>query len=435
MNLHLSGAPRTLAIFALLSLAAASRVACEPSPETVLIAQTGWTSSIDNISLADLRREYCAGRIAATARARAQKWADCAVNTAPTTAAAFYPASKDRILLLDSSETTPRMKTLRIDGHSPFAQPEQYPLGRPRRYTHFIFTGVTALSRYTGKSADANGVGVLTEKVRPFFQTADFIHVSNEVSFTPSCEFIPGTRFCSKQPHFQAFRDLRVNVVELTGNHNRDYGNEPFLRTLEWFHSNGMKTFGGGRDEQNANEPLVLTANGTTLVLIGFNELCPLHECAEGRTPGANRFDPAKAKAAIQAARQKYPNAFIMSTVQYGEVSSYKPTESQRRISYALLDDGADLSFGSQAHQVQQMEFRKGKVILHGIGNFLFDQTHTYGLRQGYFMNLYFDGNRLAGMEPVFTWIDEKFRPVPASDAQTKEIKAAIYSDELLYKD
>ena len=58
----------------------------------------------------------------------------------------------------------------------------------------------------------------------------------------------------------------------------------------------------------------------------------------------------------------------------------------------------------------------------------------NFGLRQGYFMNLYFQGNRLAGMEPVFTWIDEKFRPVPATPAQAREIKSAIYSDDLLYK-
>ena len=56
----------------------------------------------------------------------------------------------------------------------------------------------------------------------------------------------------------------------------------------------------------------------------------------------------------------------------------------------ALLDAGADLVFGSQAHQVQQMEFYNGKVILYGLGNFFFDQIHAPGVRQGYFMNLYF---------------------------------------------
>lgn len=102
--------------------------------------------------------------------------------------------------------------------------------------------------------------------------------------------------------------------------------------------------------------------------------------------------------------------------------------------SLALVEAGADLVFGSQAHQVQQMEFHAGKVILYGLGNFFFDQLHAPGLRQGYFMNLYFSHNRLVAMEPVFTWLDERFRPAIATEKQAAQIRASIYADELLYK-
>jgi hypothetical protein len=37
-------------------------------------------------------------------------------------------------------------------------------------------------------------------------------------------------------------------------------------------------------------------------------------------------------------------------------------------------------------------------------------------------------------MEPVFTWIDEKRRPVIATGPQAAQIRKAIYSDKLLYK-
>ena len=80
------------------------------------------------------------------------------------------------------------------------------------------------------------------------------------------------------------------------------------------------------------------------------------------------------------------------------------------------------------------MEFHKGKVILYGLGNFLFDQIHATGVRQGYFMNLHFGGGRLLAMEPVFTWIDEKRRPAIATQEQAAQIRSAIYADQLLYK-
>jgi len=271
--------------------------------------------------------------------------------------------------------------------------------------------------------------------VKPFFQSADYVHVSNEVSFMNGCVFAPGTRFCSKEPHFQAYREIRANVVELTGNHTRDFGDEPFLKTLAWFERNGMKTFGGGRNAAQASKPLYLALKGGgTISLAGFNELCPLRECADASVPGANQYTRDRAKSTIDAIRKQNPRAFIIATVQFGEVNSYKPTENQRKISYDLAETGADLVFGSQAHQVQQMEFYKGKILLHGLGNFFFDQTHTFGLRQGYFMNLYFYKGRLISMRPVFTWIDERFRPVPANAEQARQIKESIYSDDLLYR-
>jgi poly-gamma-glutamate synthesis protein (capsule biosynthesis protein) len=412
-------------------------------PAGVLLAQAGWTSALNDISAARLKSEYCAGRVQKTERAAATAHDIFGCDAGPQFVAplAFYPRSKDRIILVDLTEAIPLLKTLTVDSvsylHSPSSKyPLQSRVGRAQLpITHMIMTGTTAITRATGMSADQYGPGVLTEKVAPYFQKADYVHVSNEVSFMDRCAFQFGLRFCSKQAHFQAFKDIRVNVVELTGNHNRDFGIEPFLTTLAWFRDNGMRTFGGGRDEVDANTPIFLDLKGGGAIgMVGFNELCPLAECANGKTPGANRFKIEKARAVIQDMKTKRSDAFVIATVQFGEIGAYAPTPSQRAISLALIDAGADLVFGSQAHQAQQMEFHKGRVILYGLGNFFFDQIHASGVRQGYFMNLHFGGGRLVAMEPVFTWIDEKRRPAIATLEQAAQIRSAIYADQLLYK-
>jgi poly-gamma-glutamate capsule biosynthesis protein CapA/YwtB (metallophosphatase superfamily) len=408
----------------------------------ILLAQTGWTSAPNDIATARLKAEYCAGRVQKTARAAAtaRQILGCDPGAEVVDPQAFRTQSKDRIILVDLAEAIPLMKTLTVDAVLFFRDPAKYPLTLPASpplppLTHMIMTGTTAISRYTGRSADQYGPAVLTEKVAPYFRNADYVHISNEVSFMDRCAFEAGLKFCSKQAHFQAFKDIGVNVVELTGNHNRDFGNGPMLATLAWFRQNGMRTFGGGRDEADANTPIFLDLKGGGAIgMIGFNELCPLAECAAGQTPGANRFKLDKARADIRDMKQKRPDAFIIVTVQFGEDSSYRPTSSQHSISLALVEAGADLVFGSQAHQVQQMEFHQGKVILYGLGNFLFDQIHATGVRQGYFMNLYFLRGRLAAMEPVFTWIDEKRRPAIATAEQAAAIRKAIYADALLYK-
>jgi len=407
----------------------------------VLIVQTGWTSDANTISMKQLKADYCDGHISHTKAAAeiASTLLECKPDLDFSDPNSFYPGSKNRKILVDLAEVIPRMKVLTVDSISFFRDASHYPLKTESLasmpITHLIMTGTTAISRYTGKSADQYGPGVLTEKIRPYFEKADYVHVSNEVSFTEPCLFQPGLRFCSKQKHFDAFKDIRVNVVELTGNHNRDFGEGPFLTTLKWFQTNGMHTFGGGRDETVANTPIFLDMKGGgSIGIIGFNELCPLGECAAGKTPGANRFEISKARKAIQDMRRGRTPLFVLVTVQFGEISAYQPTQSQRAISLDLLNSGADMVFGSQAHQVQQMEFHNGKVILHGLGNFFFDQTHTLGLRQAYFMNLYFSAGKLLAMEPIFTWIDDKFRPAIASEDQATQIRRAIYSDYLLYK-
>jgi poly-gamma-glutamate capsule biosynthesis protein CapA/YwtB (metallophosphatase superfamily) len=353
---------------------------------------------------------------------------------------ASYPHAKNRLILVDVTEATPLMKIVTVDSVSFFRDQSRYSLRSPEKQTfppitHMIMTGTTAITRATGKSADQSGVGMLSEKVRPYFQSADYVHISNEVSFVDSCVFQPGVRFCSKPAHFQAFKDIRVNVVELTGNHNLDFGTAPYLATLAWFRNNGMHTFGGGTDDADANTPLFLDLKGGGAIgFIGFNEYCPLNECAVAKKPGVNRFNIEKARRAIKEMKETRPDAFAVATVQFGEINAYRSTPSQRSISIALADAGADLVFGSQAHQVQQMEFHNGKVMLYGLGNFFFDQVHETGLRQGYFMNLYFSRGRLIAMEPVFTWIDEKRRPAIATAEQAAQIRKSIYRDGLLYK-
>jgi hypothetical protein len=407
----------------------------------ILIAQTGWTSAFNDISSTRLTSEYCAGRVHMTARiaAIAREVFGCKPVGEVIDPEVFRMQSKDRIVLLDLAEAIPLMKTLTVDSISYFREPARYPLVSVSVFapaiTQMIMTGTSAITRNTGISADKHVASVLTEAVRPYFLTADYVHVSNEVSLSDGCTYEGGLRFCSKEAHFQAFKDIRANVVELTGNHILDFGTEPFLATLAWFRKNSMRTFGGGNDEAEAETPLFLDLKGGgSIAMIGFNEYCPLSECADRLTPGANRFTLEKALASIGDIRHRRPDAFIIATVQFGEVSDYRPTLSQRSISLALADAGADLVFGSQAHQVQQMELHKGKVILYGLGNFLFDQIHATGLRQGYFISLYFMQGRLAAMEPIFTWIDEKRRPVIATYEQAEAIREAIYAEDLVYK-
>jgi poly-gamma-glutamate capsule biosynthesis protein CapA/YwtB (metallophosphatase superfamily) len=422
-----------------------------PPPEAtgarVLLAITGYSATRDDISMTQLARDYCSGTIAVVdaARAAADKKFDC---KAPMTVALadFGKTAKTTIAVTDLDHVTNQFKALKVDGVSFFAQPHDYPLvmrshGKSPDFaphlTHFIMTGVTAITRATGAACEVHGIDWLTKNIRSEFDGADYVHVSNEVSIKPGCEYTTKTTysFCTKERDFQALVDLHVNVVELTGNHNRDFGDEPFRKTFKWYADHQMKTFGAGLTPEGANEPILLDlADGKHLGIIGFNETCPLKECAKRPDEvGANAYDSAKAKADVAKLREMGAD-YVMVTVQFREWDNTEPTKSQAKIAHELVDFGADLVYGSQAHQLQLVEVYKGKMIFHGIGNLLFDQIHRQGVRQAFFLHHYFFQGKLVQSVPVFTYMSLDRQPTLATPAQAAEMKSIIFRDPLIYR-
>ena len=276
----------------------------------------------------------------------------------------------------------------------------------------------------------------LIENILPAVKGSDFLHISNEVSAMDNCQYVPGMRFCMKTAHLETFKKLGVNIVELTGNHNLDYGKDAYIKTYKWYQTNDMKIFGGGLSPQQAYEPLILSLkDGSKIAMIGFNESCPVNECAgrRGNQVGAAPYDSLRVKESLEKLKQNKEISYIIASVQFNETDSYAPTKSQAKITKYLIDWGADFVYGSQAHQVQQVEFYKGKAIFHGFGNFLFDQIHRVGVRQGFFLHTYFYKGKIVQTQPVFTFTATERRPALANTEQVKEIKKVIYLDKNLY--
>ncbi len=414
-----------------------------------MLVVTGFGSETENISLSDLKARYCAGKVFVLSHieAQARKFFGCENTQKINTLQDFVPLAKGNLLLTDIENSIAQFKALKIDSLSFFEQAGKYPLTNPdatrtdfnatKQITHFVLTGVTAITRHMGVIADKEGTGYLTENFLAHFKDADLLHISNEVSISDNCNYQgvnAAYSFCTKEPHMKPILDFGTDIIELTGNHNLDYGTEAYKKTFEWYQKNKLKTFGGGLTPEQANTPLLITLkDNTKLAFIGFNQLCPSGECAD-KTMGANRYEREKARIVIEKARKELKADFIIVGVQFGEVDSYVPTPAQTQISYDLLEFGADMVYGSQAHQIQQIEFKAGKPIFHGLGNFLFDQMHRIGVRQAYFLHNYFYKGKLIQSVPVFTFMSQARKPTLASPAEITQMKQVAYLDNLLYK-
>lgn len=405
-----------------------------------LFVLTGFGSTQTSISKNELTQLYKLGKVYVSNQAQPEADRIFQSPGKKISVKEFIRIAKNKFMVLTEDELVSQLRIIKVDGigFDDFGSP--YPLSQTSlskdSVTKLSITGVSALTRSIGILMNEKGYGVITEKLKPAFQASDYVHISNEVSLKDSCVFNhKGRVFCSKAEHFKALLDLKCNIVELTGNHNKDFGEQTFIQTLNWYKANGINTFGGGLNQDDANKPLVLTLkDGTRLGFIGFNELCPLNECAKPKVAGANQWNREKARLIIQKMKRDMRLDVVIASVQFGEWDFYHPQKTQRRIAYDLIDFGADLVYGAHAHQIQQVEFYKSKPIFFGLGNFLFDEIQRIGVRQGMFINVYITKGKIIQTTPVYTFMGDNRVNNLADSVQAAGIKKVILVDSLLYR-
>lgn len=356
--------------------------------------------------------------------------------------------------LMPFDQLTPRFRVLNVDelhpldgdlDHYPFAFTNATANYHPERLTRFLLSGVTALTRNTRKALDDNGVQWAVEAVAPYVSRADFFHISNEVSIYPTCPETTGPRlggtvysFCSKVEHFEVLTSLGVDIVELSGNHNNDYGYTAYRETLSWYTEHAIATVGGGDTPESAQSPLVIIHNGNRIAMLSCNWAGPDFAIAGydarvrgGVRPGAAYCDTNWLSDLLPLLSAE--NDLVVITVQYAEHDQYVPTQRQENDFRFLASLGADVVLGTQAHFPQTFEFvdREGDdeaFIHYGLGNLFFDQQFFGGVR--HFMDqLFIYEGRLLTVDLFTGIIEGQGRPRPMTPEERENFLYLILLD------
>jgi enterochelin esterase-like enzyme len=305
--------------------------------------------------------------------------------TVPDDAAllAYLQANVDAFTLLPLGAITPRLRLLLVDGLLPLDQDlSAYPFVAPGSsydpavMTRILFSGVTAISRRTREAININGIPWAASGIEALVQRPDYFHISNEVSFAPRCpesdEPVIGG-LCAEDAHFALLERLDIDIVELTGNHNNDYGFNAYQRTLDFYDGAGMLMVGGGATLAAAREPLILETDVGTVALLACNWNGPDYALATADTPGATFCEMDWLTETIPALKAAHD--VVIVTVQYAEYDQPQPIERQVYHFQQVAALGADVVIGTQAHQPQTFDFYDETFIHYGMGNLYFDQT------------------------------------------------------------
>lgn len=285
----------------------------------------------------------------------------------------------------------------------------------PERMTVVLMTGVSALTRATASRMEIMGVTYPGERIRDWTTAVDFMHVSHEVAFAQNCPppdpVQRGLRFCSAPENLELFEDIGVDVVELTGNHVNDWGEEALDFTLDLYQDADMAYFGGGEDLERALQPLLIEHNGNRLAFIGCNYAGPPNAWATEERPGSAPCDLDRLLTQVTELRaQGYIPIF---TFQWHEYYTPRPVEQQRDLFRQAAQAGAVIVNGSQAHQPQAMEFYEDGFIHYGLGNLFFDQLWRLEVRQEFLdRHVFYDGRHIS-TELLTAMLEDWAQPRP----------------------
>ena len=298
------------------------------------------------------------------------------------------------------------------------------------RMTVLVMTGVTALVRGTAYRMEKKGVLYPAEKIGTVLKDADLTHISNEIPFAKDCPppdpQQESLTFCSDPRYIELLRAVGTDLVELTGNHFQDYGSQATLDTLEVYRKEGWPYYGGGANLEDAHKPMVIQRNGNRFSFIGCNPVGPEFAWATADRPGAAPCDFEYMHTEIAQIKTQVDVPIV--TWQYWEFYHYEPTPQQQADFRAMVDAGAAIVSGSQAHHPQAIEFYKGGFIHYGLGNLFFDQMWSLETRQEFLdRHVFYDGRHIS-TEVLTAILEDYARPRPMTPDERQALLSVAFA-------
>ncbi|MGD9117694.1 MAG: CapA family protein [Dehalococcoidia bacterium] len=243
----------------------------------------------------------------------------------------------------------------------------------------------------------------LFARVLPVLRSADILFGQEEIPSTSrsaitcarsSFDYTPSPP-CDPRG-IKALQYAGFHVVSLASNHIWDSGIPGVEDTISGLRKHGIAFTGAGMTLEEARRPAIIERDGTRFGFLAYNCVGPPESWANAIKPGCayvrilteyelaepcpgspprvfTAAEPRSLQDMIDDIRKLRPLCDVL-VVNFHKGLGFRPMELaayEQQISYAALDAGADLILGEHAHMLKGIETYKGKVIFHGLGNFI----------------------------------------------------------------
>lgn len=331
----------------------------------------------------------------------------------------------------------PGVRAISVDGVDPLRDPAAYPIQvqgpPPGRVTTMTVVGDIMLGRRVGG-------GAALQPMQKRLASADVTVGNLESTLSDAGPLNPeqGDWFYADPAVRADLATAGFDALSLANNHTGDYGDTGLVQTVHRLRTAGFETFGAGRDLAAARRPAVVKQNGISFGFLGFNAIGETREAAPGQ-PGAvsvsmpprtGPLDRAELRRVLGDVRRLAKRVDVVVVMpHWGEQYTNRPWPVQALVARRLADAGADLVVGGHPHWVQGASMVGDTLVVHSLGNFVFDMDDP----------AYFDPQTMEGLVLEATFWDDRlmaadFVPYRMDDAfaphvVSREDATRIYDD------
>lgn len=272
--------------------------------------------------------------------------------------------------------------------------------GRQREPVRVLLTGdvsfgenyqADAARRGRANILEQHGYDYTIERLAPLLRRADYTIVNLETPVT-AMERSPLADSGKDYLHWShvdktpgRLTAYGVDAVGLANNHTLDFGQQGLLDSFAALKRYGIAAFGAGRDAEDAAAPLVRVLRvGNREVTIGviasFEKRASYEKFgfyAGHDKPGTNPTDTRAIAEQVKELRRRNPGILILSYAHWGSNYTWRSPD-QQAAAREMIDAGVDVVVGHHGHTLQEVERYRGKWIVYGLGNFMFNANGRF---------------------------------------------------------
>ena len=243
-------------------------------------------------------------------------------------------------------------------------------------------------------------------------------------------DFLTGSAF------LDGFRLAGIDAVTLGNNHScwnspqTDWGTQGLEDTMAALTAAELPYFGAGYDITEARSAFTTDIGGVSIAVLGHDAVTANLDIGQSKqlgvvaqiwgaddsSPGTNPFGLDQFLADVEAAVADHD--IVIPYLHGGAEFQWVVPDWLQEAARGAIDAGATLVVTNHPHVIQGMEVYAGRPIVYSLGNFIFDQMFSVDTRQGFILDLTFDGPVLVGLRLGGVEIMDFCQPRPMAAAE-----------------